>query len=810
MLLLAWLVFAGTFAMAASNRAPVVVARPGPLTLSEGGEAARFHMKDFIRDPDGDPLGYGVAIPRFVSLRFDGAVMTVAPWRQGSETISVRATDPSGLYADLVFSVTVGPANGAPVVLTPIGDMTLTVGGRSETVALSSHFQDPEGEELAFSATSANPETVTVAIAKDVLTVSAVALAADKPWAPASGKTTVTVVASDPGGSRSPATAFDVRAKAPVPVKIPDAKLRAGLELWLEKEAGETITNAEMERMEEFVCESCGVSDLTGLEYAASLSELEFDDNAVTDLKPISRLPNLREVDLSNNPVRNLAPLKDLPKLRTLVLSENKMSDLSSLAGLVNVTRLGLSRNLISDLSPLAGLTGLAELSLFDNRITDVRFLAGLTNLRELWLRNNSLTDIQPLSSLAKLEALSLDRNSLTDVRPLFGLTDLRWLSLDENSVTDIASLSGLKNLEWLSLDDNSITSLPVSGLRRLSSLSVRNNFLTELAPLSGLTGLSRLDLEGNCLTSIEPLRNNPGLGQGDQISLQRNAFTSTIAGDVAVLRDRGARVTISWPSATGIGRPVNVSAFPGHRHVALTWDQPLRVYRPLVYEMRSRSATGTFSDWAIAPCSSKGLHHLSGLVNGTTYTVELRAAGRASNGVASVTATPSRSGVTLPAWTMLWADLTAPGKVPWVSEVNPYDGYEIDAAGAWPLRVPAGTDYAPRVYLREFGIVQKPPPEELDSQVEVRLSTSSAAFVPPPSSRFGGGFLFTVHDRGLNEALVEGDGTPFVTSTLSGVGGGRFIGKLEGDVDAFWEAIGDDGDYDLEEGLYVELRRSD
>ncbi len=445
---------------------------------------------------------------------------------------------------------------------------------------------------------------------------------------------------------------------------------------------------------------------------------------------------------------------------------------MSSLSSLNSLQGLNLGRNAITSISSLSGLTGLRRLVLRDNTITDISSLSNLTNVTYLDLSTNTITDVSALSSLTKLTDLSLQGNAIADISPLTRLTGLIRLRLEGNEIEDVT-------------------------------------------PLSGLTSLNQLYLARNCLTRIGPLTSNTGLGQGDYVSLEWNALkTSAVATDLTTLRDRGVNVVVSRTSFSAeVGSPINVSATPDDRELALIWDPPLawapaRVLVEVpVYEARWRSATGTFNDWAVVPCSSKRRHKLTGLVNGTSYTVELRAAGHASNGVARVNATPSSGGVTMPVWTMLSAALTAPDAVPTVAEVNPYDGYEIIANGAWQMLVEDGTRYRPSVYLRRLEIVQAPPLEELVTQVEIRLSRSSTGFVPPPSSRFGRRMAFAVHDAGLNEALVDADGSPLVTARLDGVGDGWFVGTLEGDTDAFWDAIGDGGDYDLSEGLYVELR---
>ena len=77
------------------------------------------------------------------------------------------------------------------------------------------------------------------------------------------------------------------------------------------------------------------IRDLTGLEYATNLTQLECIGNVVVDLTPLAGLMHLRILHLENNP---------------------GLSDVSPLAGLVNLEILGLGGCPIENLTPLAGL----------------------------------------------------------------------------------------------------------------------------------------------------------------------------------------------------------------------------------------------------------------------------------------------------------------------------------------------------------------------------------------------------------------------------------------------------------------------
>ena len=322
----------------------------------------------------------------------------------------------------------------------------------------------------------------------------------------------------------------------PTPVIIPNAKLRAAIETVLGKASGATITKSEMTTLFILQAVAAGISDLTGLEFAINLTDLNLSSNNISDLSSLSGLTNLTDLNLSSNNISDLSSLSGLTNLTDLTgldLSSNNISDLSSLSGLTNLTDLNLSSNNISDLSSLSGLTNLTDLTGLDlssNNISDLSSLSGLTNLTELNLAGNQLTDLSVLSDLINLTELNLAGNQLTDlsvlsdltnlrrlylyfndltnISPLRGLTNLAELDLDYNNITNISALSDLTNLRILYLGDNNITNIsPLSDLTNLRILYLGDNNITNISPLSGLTSLTNLGLGYNNLTNISPLR---------------------------------------------------------------------------------------------------------------------------------------------------------------------------------------------------------------------------------------------------------------------------------------------------------------
>ena len=193
---------------------------------------------------------------------------------------------------------------------------------------------------------------------------------------------------------------------------MPDAALQAVVREALQEiglPASAPLTKEKMLQLTALNANHRGIVDITGLEFATNLKELQLGGrNRITDLRPLTNLTNLtylyiwhREVaDMPRVTNLDIRPLSGLINLKRLSLENSGISDISLLAGLKELQHLGLSYNTIEDISPLAGLKKLIHLNLSDNSITDLSPLSGLTNLRELWIEGNPVTNFRPLDAL--------------------------------------------------------------------------------------------------------------------------------------------------------------------------------------------------------------------------------------------------------------------------------------------------------------------------------------------------------------------------------------------------------------------------
>ena len=207
-----------SFEVTVPNRAPVA---GDPVLDAEVfvGDAAEVDASEHFSDPDGDALTYSASSSNgnVARVSVSGSVVRVEAAAQGSATVRVTATDPEGLSAESSFEVTV--PNRAPVAGDPVPEMEVFVGDAAEVDA-SGHFSDPDGDELAYSASSSNGNVAEVAVSGATVRVEAAA----------QGSATVTVTATDQEGLTAESS-FEVTVPNRAPVAgdpIPEMEVFVG------------------------------------------------------------------------------------------------------------------------------------------------------------------------------------------------------------------------------------------------------------------------------------------------------------------------------------------------------------------------------------------------------------------------------------------------------------------------------------------------------------------------------------------------------------------------------------------------------
>ena len=207
---------------------PVVCGTLAPMTVF----VATWETADpCFRDPEGGPLtlaavtgnpGVAVALAFDTDVRIQG----VSP---GLTTVAIAATDPDGLTATQDVDVVV--PNRPPVENPPLDDVRLRLGARM-AIDLAEHFSDPDGQALAYAASSSATSVVSVALSGTTLILTTGGSA---------GTAEISVTASD--GEESVTATFAAAVVAPVLLISDDFDSDASLDDWLTSD----FTSAEIE-----------------------------------------------------------------------------------------------------------------------------------------------------------------------------------------------------------------------------------------------------------------------------------------------------------------------------------------------------------------------------------------------------------------------------------------------------------------------------------------------------------------------------------------------------------------------------------
>ena len=177
-----------TFEAEVENAAPMVANEIDDLTLTVV-DPEMVSIADTFMDPDGDELTYSVKSSNTAAatVGLDGTDLTVTGVKVGTTTITVIATDPSGLYAMTTFEAEV--ENAAPMMVGTLEDQDVTRGA-PKTISIMGVFTDPDGDMLTYVAASDDVAIATASVSGDDVTLNGVD----------PGTTTITVTASDPDG----------------------------------------------------------------------------------------------------------------------------------------------------------------------------------------------------------------------------------------------------------------------------------------------------------------------------------------------------------------------------------------------------------------------------------------------------------------------------------------------------------------------------------------------------------------------------------------------------------------------------------
>ena len=227
------------------------------------------------------------------------------------------------------------------------------------------------------------------------------------------------------------------------------------------------------------LCNSLGISDLTGIEAFTSLTNLQVGGNQLTTID-VSQNTQLERLACYTNQLTNL----DISQNVNLVYLDCYYNDFTSL---------DLSSNL-----------SLEYLKCYNNQLTSLD-LSLNTALLTLDCDNNNLTtlDVSQNTLLWLLQCRGNQINSLN----LGVNSNLIWVYAGGNNLATI-DVTQLPILDILNIEDNEFTNIDLTGNIDLTWLDCSQNNITNL-DISPLTILNRIDCGENDLSFLNAANGN-------------------------------------------------------------------------------------------------------------------------------------------------------------------------------------------------------------------------------------------------------------------------------------------------------------
>ena len=289
---------------------------------------------------------------------------TITPTASGTVTIGVAAnvaTDAANNQNTAATSKTVTVDVDKPTATIGVPSGTQT-GAFNATITFSetvSGFTQSDvsltGSAASITSWSANSDdtvytaTITPTASGTVTIGVAANVATDAANNPNTAATSQTVTVTLPETTPDPAT------------WMPDANLRVAVRSALGIASNANFSKDDLGTLTSLRAVQAQVTNISGLEYATSLTKLVIWGNQISDVSPLEDLTSLTDIRLGGNNISNVEPLDGLTSLTHLGLQRNNIIDVTPLANLVNLTWLRLAGNSITDLSPLVTLVNVTD-----------------------------------------------------------------------------------------------------------------------------------------------------------------------------------------------------------------------------------------------------------------------------------------------------------------------------------------------------------------------------------------------------------------------------------------------------------------
>ena len=279
----------------------------------------------------------------------------------------------------------------------------------------------------------------------------------------------------------------------------------------------------ELDNIYELYINNCDITNVT----FPDLSGVTVRNLTVSNCQGISNLSlntgDLFSINLSGSGINDISFLNGADSLEEINLAHTKVTDLTPLIPLKNLKALNLSGIKMEAFDIELNSLGLEKLRLHDCGLTSTRGLADYTKLVEVDLGGNQLPEVDFLAAIAEnLTALDISGNPVKgeSLEFLKNAAHMKTLILDHIDLSDkqLSYAQDMKELEKISARDCGLSDISgISGCTELDEILLGFNSISDLEPIAKIADKSdpihALDLADNEIKDFSVL-------QGDYINL--------------------------------------------------------------------------------------------------------------------------------------------------------------------------------------------------------------------------------------------------------------------------------------------------
>ena len=344
-----------------------------------------------------------------------------------------------------------------------------------------------------------------------------------------------------------------------------------------------SITQEELAAAVKLDLSSSDIIDITGLEYAVNVTEIDLSGNPeLMEIGALNSLDKLTRVYLEET---NAAPYHVVPlaRYKNLIMvpgSEARLYDVEvtpaaeisvtegedvisydSASGMVTAIKTGTARIHIQfsytekDVDVLVREENMPEgaihfndpclemalqeydinrdgyimeeellkatsLTILDSNIKDLTGLRYAKNVTSLSLFSG-VSDVSEISHLTNLETLNLSSNErLSNISPIYNLKKLKKLDVYSCRLSNLNGIESLNNLEEIDLGYNNLTDIsPLFSIQTLKRVDATECNISDLGGIETLTNLELLNLDRN--TAVSDIQSLSGLKNLTLLSLE-------------------------------------------------------------------------------------------------------------------------------------------------------------------------------------------------------------------------------------------------------------------------------------------------